>query len=61
MRGNTQRSAFKEIKRILQSNTVLKTYNLKKDAFIFEDASLYGTGAIILQRQPEDNVFRLIA
>ena len=59
--GEAQKSAFAEIKRVLQSNAVLKIYDPKKETLVSADASSYGIGAVILQRQPEGNVFRPIA
>ena len=40
---------------------MLKIYDPKKETLVSADASSYGIGAVILQRQPEGNVFRPIA
>ena len=49
--GIQQEEAFKEIKKILSNTPVLALYDPKAEAKIRTDASSYGLGAILMQKQ----------
>jgi len=52
-----QKDAFERLKRALTNDPVLKIYRLNAETELHTDASQYGLGAILLQRNNEDNLF----
>jgi len=52
-----QKNAFERLKRALTNDPVLKIYRLNAETELHTDASRYGLGAILLQRNNEDNLF----
>ncbi|XP_070854708.1 uncharacterized protein [Drosophila suzukii] len=52
-----QLGAFKKLKEALISGPVLKLYNHSLDTEIHTDASKFGFGAVLLQRDPCDNLW----
>jgi len=52
-----QKDAFERLKRALTNDPVLKIYKLNAETELHTDASRYGLGAILLQRNNEDNLF----
>jgi len=52
-----QKDAFERLKRALTNDPVLKIYRLNAETELHTDASRYGLGAILLQRNNEDNLF----
>jgi len=52
-----QLAAFKKLKEALISGPVLKLYNHSLDTEIHTDASKFGFGAVLLQRDPCDNLW----
>ena len=51
--GESQRAAFKEIKEILTTSLVLALFDQTQETVVSADASSYGLGAVLLQRQPD--------
>ena len=58
--GDTQTKAFSAVKRLLTTKVVLALYDSKLVTTIAADASSYGPGAVLLQRQ-EDGQDRPVA
>jgi len=54
---NQQLAAFKKLREALISGPVLKLYNHSLDTEIHTDASKFGLGAVLLQRDPCDNLW----
>lgn len=52
-----QKVAFEQLKVALTSSPVLKFYNPKLETEIHTDASKYGFGGVLLQKDPEDCLF----
>ena len=53
MWGEAQKQAFGEVKRILSSSEVLALYSPERETMVSADASSYGLGAVIQQKQPD--------
>lgn len=53
--NNEQTDAFARLKIILSSQPILKIYRINVETELHTDASKYGYGAILLQRDSEDN------
>lgn len=51
--GDGQQQAFQEIKQELSSRPVLALYNPHRETTISADASSYGLGAVLTQKQPD--------
>ena len=49
--GQPQKRAFSVLKDELSSNRVLALYNLKRETIVSADASSFGLGSVLLQRQ----------
>ena len=58
--GNTQQSAFLQIKQELSNCPVLALYDPSRDTMVSADASSYGLGAVLTQRQ-EDQQWKPVA
>ena len=58
--GDAQQAAFSEIKKDLSSIPVLAHYDSKRETIVSADASSYGVGAVLKQKQ-NDGIFRPIA
>ena len=53
--GKAQQEAFELAKKELSKPTILALYNQQYDTKISADSSSYGLGAVILQKQPDNN------
>lgn len=54
--GHDQRQAFEALKRALISSEVLSLYNVNYESTVSADASSYGLGAVLRQRQPDGSL-----
>ena len=51
--GHTQQRCFAQLKESLTSTPVLALYNANRETTLSADASSYGLGAVLLQKQPD--------
>lgn len=58
--GEKQNCAFHELKDILSRDPVLRLYRIEADTELHTDASKLGFGAILMQRDPDDQRFHLV-
>ena len=57
---NSRKTAFERIKKILTSETVLAFYKLNSETVVTADASSFGIGAELKQKQ-EDGRYKTVA
>ena len=53
--GEAQQNCFKEVKQIITSTPVLALFNTEAETVVSADASSYGLGAVLQQKQPQSN------
>lgn len=58
--GPPQRQAFEDVKKTLTTAPVLALYDLTRETVVSADASCYGLGATLIQKQP-DGVMKPVA
>ena len=61
MWGESQDKAFQEVKAALISSQTLCAFNPTLETIVSVDASSFGLGAVLRQRQPEDKVLHPVA
>ena len=54
--GHDQRQAFENLKRVSSSSELLALYNVNHETIVSADASSYGYGAVLRQRQPDGSL-----
>ena len=59
--GESQETAFQEVKSALASSETLSTYDPSLPTVVSADASSFGLGAVLQQKQPSGNTLRPIA
>ena len=54
--GDSQKKAFEEVKKTLSTSPVLALYHPHRETIVSADASAYGLGAVLLQKQLDGEV-----
>ena len=54
--GHAQQRCFAQLKESLMSTPVLALYNANRETTLSADASSYGLGAVLLQKQPDGEI-----